>query len=74
MNETNTLYQLLLSATEGVRKEGFTAANANVTYTSNQTLDIVTFTAIIPVEPKRREGIGVLYQAKDAFGFLPLEP
>jgi len=50
MTESQELFNLLIRASQGSRKEGYTATNANVGMTVSTTNDTATFTVVLPID------------------------
>lgn len=73
MNDAQELFNSLLRAAEGTRKEGFTATNANCTYTTNNTSDTATFTVIVPITTVVSATGESKIAARDWLTFQPLE-
>ena len=73
MTDAQTLYNFLIRSAEGVRKEGYTAQNANVTMTSSSSTDTATFTIIVPIKTAVTATGESKIIAQDWLTFQPLE-
>jgi len=73
MNDAQTLFNTLLRAAEGTRKEGYTATNANVTMTTSSANDTANFTIVIPIGTVVTATGESKVVPKDWLTFQPLE-
>jgi 3D (Asp-Asp-Asp) domain-containing protein len=73
MTDGQQLFNTLLRAAEGTRKEGYTATNANVTMTTSSANDVANFTVVIPIGTAVTAAGESKVVAKDWLTFQPLE-
>jgi hypothetical protein len=73
MSDAQTLYNTLLRAAEGTRKEGYTATNANVAVTTSSANDTATFAIVVPIRTVVTATGESKIIAQDWLTFQPLE-